>query len=128
MTRAFLQMVPIIFAIIVSFAWSISSPALVSQYPHYFYLAVGFIISRIVGKLVIARVCRQDFKIVHFLLLPLLFGLVNSHYGFMREETLVKIYCLVGILSYFHFALSIIYDFTHHLGIHCLSIPIKKIQ
>eukprot|EP01103_Thecamoeba_quadrilineata_P008965 TRINITY_DN18675_c0_g1_i1.p1 TRINITY_DN18675_c0_g1~~TRINITY_DN18675_c0_g1_i1.p1 ORF type:complete len:380 (+),score=45.93 TRINITY_DN18675_c0_g1_i1:34-1173(+) len=121
--HALAQTFPIFFVLISSFVWSYLSPDILGVNAHFFYLAVGFAVANVVGKMVIARVCRLHFdekQIIIFL--PLTLGVINAIFGFVAERTFLIVYCLVSTIAYAHLALSIIHDFCRVLEIRCLSI------
>jgi len=124
--RALQQAVPVAFGVVMCSIWAYRSHDMMTIYAHYFYLAFGFTVAGIVGKLVIARVCEQDFSEFQFLLLPLILGVVNTFIHVVSEKLLIQIYCILAIGGYLHLALSIIHDFCNHLKIRCLQIPYKK--
>jgi len=125
-TRSLEQMSPIVFGVVMCSLWAFLSPDIITIYAHYFYLAFGFTVAGIVGKLVIARVCEQNFSAFQLLLLPLLFGVINSIFPLVSEKILIQSYCALAIFSYLHLALSIIHDFCNYLKIRCLHIPYAK--
>jgi ethanolaminephosphotransferase len=121
---ALLNTVPVV-AISAGFlAWAAYSP-IYHTHPQAFLLAYGFLVSNLVGRIVLARVCVERFQPMQPLIAPLLVipFLIHSPY----EELFLNVYCLVAVSGYFHFALSVIRDLCDTLKIKCLSIP-KKVK
>jgi len=105
--------------------WAYSSPLLLKNHIQAFGLCLGFLFCNLVGKIVMCRVCKIKFLLIHYNLIPLPFALLNSLLGgvLFNEQYFLYIYCAVAILSYFHFALCLIEQMTNYLKIKCLTIP-----
>jgi len=92
-----------------------------------FLLSLGFLFAFMVGRIVLARMCKQDFSSIQLLSLPAAIGAFIAIFptSFISEETFVIGYCILSIAAYLHLALNVIRILTSFLGIKCLSIPKK---
>lgn len=101
------------------FLWAQVSPLYFAR-PHAFLLTYGFLVSNLVGRIVLDRVCMERFRPLQPLVLPLLVApfLIHSQW----ESAFLTGYCVLAVGSYFHFALSVINDLCATLKIRCLSL------
>jgi ethanolaminephosphotransferase len=124
----FAQLVPILIATVCSLLWIRNSPSLLLKHPHEFMLAVGFTFVNMVGQMVLARVCKQQFSPVQLIVLPVFLGWLNSvsKWSLFNEEYFLYAFVVVAIGAYVHFALSVIGSICKALNIKCLHITYKK--
>lgn len=101
------------------FWWAQQSPIYVLR-PHTFLLAYGFLVSNLVGRIVLDRVCMERFQPLQALVLPLLAVPFLMHTPW--ESAFLSGYCVLAVASYLHFALSVINDLCTTLKIRCLSL------
>ena len=106
-------------------AWATYSPIYYTN-PQAFLLTYGFLVSNLVGRIVLDRVCVERFQPLQPLIAPLLLVPFLLHSQF--EAFFLNVYCVVAVCSYFHFALSVIHDICDTLKIKCLSIPKVKVR
>lgn len=125
LANALLNVVPVVTLSAGFLLWAASSSAY-RDHPQAFLLAYGFLVSNLVGRIVLARVCVERFQPLQPLIVPLLVVPFLIHTPF--EGTFLTLYCAVAVVSYFHFALSVIRDLCDTLKIKCLSIPIVKVK
>eukprot|EP00026_Physarum_polycephalum_P010452 Phypoly_transcript_10616.p1 GENE.Phypoly_transcript_10616~~Phypoly_transcript_10616.p1 ORF type:complete len:370 (+),score=45.47 Phypoly_transcript_10616:110-1219(+) len=119
-----LNAVPVVTVSAAFAAWAACSRIYHAQ-PQAFLVAYGFLVSNLVGRIVLARVCVERFQPIQSLLVPLIFVPFLIHTPF--EGMFLNAYCLVAVCAYFHFALSVIRDICDTLKIKCLSIT-KKVK
>jgi len=121
----FSRLIPMIMCVALFAVWGEYSPIhVVHTHPHWFLLALGFMTSNLVGRVVVARVCKEPFSWFQPLLLPLLFGAANAYLNemFVEEKYYVVGFSLFLMAAYLHFALWVIDAMCGYLGIKCLSI------
>eukprot|EP01132_Coremiostelium_polycephalum_P000550 gene550-694_t len=105
-----LQIIPIVFITFTSLVWA-------------YYSKIN-----ILGRIVLARICADEFTPFQIILLPLVLMLVNLSRGFelFNEWTFLVFYCAITIIVYFHFAYIVINNLCNVLGIHCFKLKLKK--
>eukprot|EP01112_Ceratiomyxa_fruticulosa_P011980 TRINITY_DN329_c0_g1_i1.p1 TRINITY_DN329_c0_g1~~TRINITY_DN329_c0_g1_i1.p1 ORF type:complete len:406 (+),score=36.69 TRINITY_DN329_c0_g1_i1:165-1382(+) len=139
LTNAIIGTLSIIFLSVLSYYWAYISPSRVLQkHPQLLMITVGLLAAILVGRIVLARVCKVIFPpfllvIIPIILVPtlhlfkpdLLVVEVFNKFGYKLnfEEAFLYFYTLVAILGYLHLALSVIDDFCGALKIRCLHIP-----
>eukprot|EP01113_Clastostelium_recurvatum_P018304 TRINITY_DN2158_c0_g1_i3.p1 TRINITY_DN2158_c0_g1~~TRINITY_DN2158_c0_g1_i3.p1 ORF type:complete len:430 (+),score=68.63 TRINITY_DN2158_c0_g1_i3:35-1324(+) len=141
-TKAYTRLVPIVFLSVMFIAWSIVSPTRVLQlHPQLFLSTLGFLASILVGRIVLARVCKEHFPPFQPLLIPLaaVFLIWISPHSFVgtipfpqhtpanSEEVFLYLYTVVAVLGYLHLALSVIAEICAALKIRCMHIVAKQV-
>jgi len=124
--RVYTDIVPVFAVVALSIVWGRVSPTnIVFTQPVYLFLALGFLFPNMVGRIVLARICKERFNWFQPLVLPLVFAVVNAYLNqrFVSEAHLVQFYFVFCMAAYLHFALSVINALCEHLNIRCLSIP-----
>jgi len=124
-------LVPAMISSISAVAWVyLSEDQILLTHPILFYLTLGFLFPNLVGRIVVARVCKEKFHWFQPIVLPLAIGALNSYRSnFLFEEyDLVRILFLFYFGCYIHFALCVIDTLCNHLKIKCLSIPSRSNQ
>lgn len=124
-TEALLQPIPVIIVIVFSTLWFNNSPSLLHDHPHAASLAVGFVFCNIIGRIVLARVCKQNLNLLQPLVLPFIVGFLLStqDVSLKTQALFLQASALAAVLAYLHFALSVIDAICKHIKIRCLSIP-----
>jgi len=128
-TQAFLQLLPASSVIIFSILWFQNSPHLLAQHPHAICFSVGFAFCNLIGRLVLARVCKQDLSTVQPIVLPFIAGFVLFKFHLLPasyESLYLQASGFLAVAAYLHFALSVIDIICTHLKIRCLRIPYTK--
>jgi len=122
--KAVFDLLPIVTLIVFSALWFHTSPSVLADNPHRFLLILGFLFSNFVGRVVLAKVCSDDFNPIQPLLLPLVLGYINAYFQgvFFREDLFLNFYLVGCIVAYLYFALGVIRDICSYLKIECLSI------
>jgi len=123
--KAVFDLLPMVTLIVFSALWIRANPAVFTKHPHQFLLVIGFLFANFVGRVVLAKVCADDFHPIQPLLIPFVLGYVNAALqGILFPEEAFLHLLLVGCIgAYFFFALGVIHDICHYLKIRCLSIP-----
>ena len=87
--EAILRIAPFLICSALFTFWSVISNVLV-DHPHLFFCSWGFLFSNLIGRMVLCRVCEEEFKPDFTLLGPVVFGLINSvvSQGGLIPETL----------------------------------------
>lgn len=121
---AFSKVAPILFISCGFLGWATYSPIYYSH-PQMFLLAYGFLVANLVGRIVLDRVCQDNFQPLQPLMFPIvLFPFVTQ--SPQLELAFLFLYCVLAIAAYFHFALSVIQDLCEALQINCLSLRKQK--
>jgi ethanolaminephosphotransferase len=120
LASALLNTAPVVVISVGFIAWALASPVYYAH-PHVFLLTYGFLVSNLVGRIVLDRVCVERFEPFQPLIVPLFIVPFILHSAF--EEAFLYLYCIVAVGSYLHFALSVINDLCDALKIKCLSLP-----
>lgn len=125
-------------------AWAAYSPhQIYYSHPQMFLLAYGFLVANLVGRIVLDRVCMVNFQPLQLLILPLVVFLSWLAYvlttttatkatsrppssSLTVETYFLFCYCVLAVLGYFHFALSVIHDLCETLQINCLTLRKQK--
>eukprot|EP01098_Paradermamoeba_levis_P001824 TRINITY_DN12095_c0_g1_i1.p3 TRINITY_DN12095_c0_g1~~TRINITY_DN12095_c0_g1_i1.p3 ORF type:complete len:201 (-),score=78.13 TRINITY_DN12095_c0_g1_i1:100-702(-) len=119
---------PLVFAVSLSSLYLFLSPTpILSSYPHIFLLGENFLYANLVGRIVVARVCKFEFSLFYFFYIPLVIGILTSLLGWDQFYVLI-LFSISNILFYLHFALGIINQFCSFLKINCLDLNYKKIK
>jgi hypothetical protein len=129
----FSHLIPVIAAASFGTLWAYYSPTDIvhgKQAVNY-TLALGFLFANLVGKIVLARVCQEQFSAFQpLMILPLVIGLVNAllKQSLFPESSYVIFYLVFCVVCHLHFALTVINLLCNHLKIHCLSIIPKEVS
>jgi len=113
--------------------WAVYSPiAIYKSNPHLFLLAVGLVYANFVGRIVVARVVKQDFHPIQWVLWPLPVGALIAYFPSLRipyfeERQFLYLFFVWSVAMYLHFALSIISAMTEYLKINCLTLTDAQI-
>jgi ethanolaminephosphotransferase len=119
-------------AVLVTFftIWVYCSPLhLPYSHPQLTFITLGCLLANLVGRIVVARVCKLNVEAFSWILLPLILISIHSLLAkFYRIVVFNELYFLYGycafsIIAYFHFAIAIINDMCTFLNIHCFTIP-----
>eukprot|EP01116_Phalansterium_solitarium_P002307 TRINITY_DN12244_c0_g1_i1.p1 TRINITY_DN12244_c0_g1~~TRINITY_DN12244_c0_g1_i1.p1 ORF type:complete len:401 (-),score=121.90 TRINITY_DN12244_c0_g1_i1:512-1657(-) len=122
------MLVPIVAALTFATLWAAYSPNhILRDHPQPFLLTIGFIFAFMVGRIVLSRLMQQNFSRFQPLVIPLAVGFVNAALNerLFPELLFLRIYLVVSMAAYTHFALYVIHVFTSALGINCLTIKPK---
>jgi len=129
-TEALLLALPVILVSVLYVAWALYSPSnIYNSHPQLFSLTYGFLIANLVGRIVLARVCKEPRGVSAFEKLLLPSGLIPIVWLFPNfisnsyETYFLFVYCIIAIFAYLQFALSVIHDICATLKIRCLHIP-----
>jgi len=123
------QLIPLAASMLFSTLWVLKSPTkMLFTHPLLFLVGFGFILANFVGKLVLTRVCKEEFSWIQPLVLLFVFGYLNAIFkeALVSEEHYLIFFLLASIVAYLHFALWVIQALCLHLDINCLSIKQKK--
>lgn len=95
-SEALIHLLPAIITIGTTFLWIRHNPILLTKYPHPTMLSFGFIFANLVGKIVLARVCKEHFSIFQPLLIPLVIGYINSFFNgrFITDGYFIEVLCV----------------------------------
>lgn len=134
------KLVPILVLSCGFLAWAAFSPnKIYFSHPQLFLLAYGFLVANLVGRIVLDRVCLANFQPLQPLILPLVLALSwlawlrmtaksssHSPSSLALETNFLLAYCVLAVIAYFHFALSVIHDLCETLQINCLTLRKQK--
>jgi len=130
--KVYSHLIPVLSAGLFATSWAYYSPSdLVHNQSVAYAVAIGFLFANLVGKIVLARVCKEVFSASQPLLIaPLALGLINAllKEALFPEALYVKLYLGFCILCHLHFALTVINLLCQHLQIYCLRIKKKSTQ
>lgn len=119
---AFWKAVPVFIYSYAFLAWGLKSD-IYFNHPHLFIITYGFLVSNLVGRIVLHRVCHENFQPIQYLLFPLI--AVPFVISTQWEHPFLFVYGVVAVASYLHFALSVINDLCATLNIYCLHLGKK---
>eukprot|EP01133_Synstelium_polycarpum_P004279 gene4279-4995_t len=123
------QLIPILFIFGTAMRWGTTSTILY-DYPHTFMVTFGFLISFLVGRIVLARICCDEFHPFQIVLLPLLlhsiFGAQLFQMLNITEGLFIQIYCAITMVVYLHFANVVVTSLCNVLEIHCFKLKNTK--
>lgn len=129
-SQIYKQIAPLILMMVLMIAWTIISDkisysSLLQTHPHGFLLTSSFIFAYNAGRIVVARVCKEELPMSFNVLIILLIAIINSLFKeiLVEDEVMVYIVMTLAILIYLHFALNVIRQMCGALNISCLTIP-----
>jgi len=124
------HLIPVVVGCLGVTAWAKFSPHdIVHTHPHLLLVGQGFFFANLVGRIVLNRVCKENFVWHQPLLVLTVFPFLNVFFfnQVIPELLVLRIFCAVNIIAYLYFAISVIKLITNHLNIYCLKInPPKK--
>jgi len=123
--NSFSYVIPFVITAVGFTVWAATSYDFYVENHYVFCVTLGFVTCNLVGRIVLARLCIMPFDTFYFLLIPVFIGMILS---FLKLNSVMFLYafCLYSILSYFHFAVSIINELTAFLKIKCFKIVKKE--
>lgn len=126
--EALYQLIPTLTVALFSYLWLSNSPYILHNHPHAMAISLGFVYCNLIGRIVLARVCKQTLGVFQPVVLPFVIGYLLSINPQLKidQAYFLQVYAFAAVAAYLHFALSVIDTICKHLRIKCLSIPYKK--
>jgi len=126
-SRALMQTVPIFLLMLLGGAWCTTIPH-AHTHPRLIIFSLGMAFTFLNNKLIVAGMCRMEYKAFHTILLPLPIIYVISKLRLLprHDDVLLGAYCAFCVYKLWKYTLNVVVEISNFLGIYVLRLGKRK--
>lgn len=124
--EALLQLAPLAMLITFGFLWACDADknSVFATHPRLTSFTLGLVFSHLCNNMILSAMCRIDYPIVQWILVPLPFIFVNSYFKISprHDEVVLGVYLGFVLVMVFFFVRNTIEEICELLQIYCLKL------
>jgi len=121
--QAMMQAVPILLLMVLGIAWCTTIPH-ASTHPRLVIFSLGMAFTFLCNKMIVAGMCRMEYKTFHTILVPLPIIYIVSYFRLLprHDDVLLGGYCAYSVYKLQKYTRNVVQEISHHLGIYVLAL------
>lgn len=122
-SQAMIQTVPIFLLMVLGVAWCTSIPH-TNTHPRLVIFSLGVAFTFLTNKLIVAGMCRMEYKAFHTILLPLpvIYVIAKLRLLPRHDDVLLGAYCAFSVYKLHKYTLNVVEEISQYLGIYALRL------